>query len=137
MSRLFTSFHSLLAILRGREPPHTIVNVTEFNHFTLSHYDLPVPCPTLKAFDVPGTRYLRLARSYQTGFPPVIHLALNWRTPRFYYPKKLDIILITSQTISVTTEHPAFKTFAKAVLVELTSGIDAIAFPIPAPKPAK
>ena len=33
------------------------------------------------AFGAPRTRYWRLARSYQTGFPPVLYSAPNWRTP--------------------------------------------------------
>lgn len=45
-SRLCDCF--LLVTLRGIRPPHTIDFITELYHFTLSHYGVPAPCPTLK-----------------------------------------------------------------------------------------
>ena len=54
-SRTPVCFHSLvLATIHFRLPvdiadhPTQSIVLTELNHFTLSHYGVPVPCPTLK-----------------------------------------------------------------------------------------
>ena len=46
--------YSLLVTQGGSRPPHTIDFLTEPNHFTLSHYGVPVPCPTLNTIVLQG-----------------------------------------------------------------------------------